>query len=92
MTAAPKLTIASLFSSLRDQLLHAREQKNASELEKLFATFILIGDAAIEAEDEVVIELSETLEGVARAALEDGDWKSKMLTEKDLQRILAHHN
>jgi hypothetical protein len=92
MTAAPKLTIASLFLSLRDQLVHSREQKNASELEKLFATFILIGDAAIEAEDEIVIELAETFERVANDALNEGNWKSSMPSEKDLQRILAHHN
>ena len=92
MTAAPKLTIASLFSSLRGQLLHAREQRNASELEKLFATFILIGDAAIEAEDEAIIELAEAFERVVNDALNEGNWKSSMPSEKDLERLLADHD
>jgi hypothetical protein len=92
MSPAPKLTIASLFESLRSQLLHARQQKNESELEKLFAAFILIGDAAIEADDEIVIELAENFERVTHDALVEGNWKSTIPSEKDLQRLLAHHN
>ena len=92
MSLAPKLTIAGLFTSLRSQLVHARSQKNAIELEKLFAAFILIGDAAIEAEDEVIIELAEAFERVANDALNEGNWKSSMPSEKDLERILAGHN
>jgi len=87
-----KLTIASLFFSLRQQLLLARQQKNRAELEKLFATFILIGDAAIEADDEAVIALAEVLETAARDALEESDWKSKLPTEQDLQRLLVNHD
>ena len=61
MAISEKLTIAALFRSLREHLLVARDHKNRDELEKLFAAFILIGDAAIEMEDEVVIDLSERL-------------------------------
>lgn len=86
-----RLTIGSLFMALRNHLQLARDQKNRDELEKLFATFILIGDAAVECEDETVIELAEALEGVARAALEDGDWKSKLISEKEMQSRLVEH-
>ncbi|NJR12923.1 hypothetical protein HC776_03490 [bacterium] len=85
------LTITSLFTVLRNHLALARDQKNAAELEKLFGAFILIGDAAIECEDEAVIDLAETLEGAARRALEEHDWKSKLPSETDIQRLLTGH-
>jgi hypothetical protein len=86
-----KLTIASLLTTLRNHLFLAREQKNHAELEKLFAAFILIGDAAIEIEDETIIELAEMLEGVAQGALEEGDWKRKLPSEKEVQKLLVEH-
>jgi len=91
MSSTPKLTIASLLLTLRNHLFLAREQKNHAELEKLFAAFILIGDAAIEVEDEVVIDRAETLEGAARVALEENSWKGKLPSEKELERLLAEH-
>jgi len=87
----PRLTIASLLTTLRNHLFLAREQKNHDELKKLFAAFILIGDAAIEIEDEIIIDLAETLEGVAQGALEEGDWKRKMPSEKEMQKLLMEH-
>jgi hypothetical protein len=38
-----------------------------------------------------VIELAETLEGSTRKALEEGDWKSKLPSEKEILRLLSEH-
>jgi hypothetical protein len=87
-----KLTLVELFCSLRSQLVLAREQEIMSDLERLSSVFTFIGDVANTIQDKVISALAEDLENAARDSLMGVSWKSTILSEENLRRILSDHH
>jgi hypothetical protein len=85
VTDEDKLTMSFLTIYLRDQFLHARQEKDEKRLNELETCFYLLEESAFKAQDRKHGAIFGVLLDSVRDTFMDTEWKSHIPTDSEIE-------